>query len=78
MTTPSGGWGNPVVGGVALRQVAIESPNFVHGVSGWDINQDGSAEFQDIILPTGVGGSVVTFGPTPPSNPKVGDLWIQI
>lgn len=40
--------GNPIVGGVALRRPAIESPNFVTGVSGWAINQDGSAEFNNL------------------------------
>src|SRR5579859_505994 len=42
-------FGNPPVGGTTLLIPAIESPNFVHGVSGWKISQDGSAEFQNMI-----------------------------
>ena len=37
--------GNPVVGGTVLERAAIRSPDFVTGVSGWTINQDGSVEF---------------------------------
>jgi hypothetical protein len=40
--------GNPIVGGTDLRIPAIESPNYVPGVSGWVINQDGSAEFSNL------------------------------
>jgi hypothetical protein len=38
---------NPVVGGTVLRRQAIRSPNFITGVSGWTINQDGSVEFNN-------------------------------
>lgn len=41
------GWGDPVVGGVALRRAAIQSPNYVAGSTGWTINQDGSVEFNN-------------------------------
>ena len=41
---------NPVVGGTVLRRQAIESPNYVPGVSGWTIKQDGSAEFNNLTL----------------------------
>lgn len=41
---------NPVVGGNVLRRQAIESPNYVPGVSGWTIKQDGSAEFNNLTL----------------------------
>jgi hypothetical protein len=34
-----------IVGGTVLRIPAIQSPDFVPGVSGWIIRQDGSAEF---------------------------------
>jgi hypothetical protein len=34
-----------IVGGTVLRIPAIQSPNYVPGVSGWIIRQDGSAEF---------------------------------
>lgn len=51
--------GDPVVGGVALRRAAIQSPNYVHGVSGWAINQDGSAEFNSVEL---IGGPFIIVG----------------
>jgi hypothetical protein len=47
---------DPIVGGTALRIPAIQSPNFVTGVSGWIIRQNGSAEFHNILL---TGGSLV-------------------
>lgn len=40
-------FGNPIVAGVALIREAIQSPNYVAGVSGWSINRDGTAEFAD-------------------------------
>lgn len=50
-------FGNPIIGGGGdLVRKAIKSPNYVPGVSGWAINQDGSAEFQNVIIPGG--GSV--------------------
>ena len=64
----AGGQGNLIV-------TAVKSPNFVHGVSGWQIAKDGSAEFQDVILPAGTGGTVVTFSATAPGSPSVGDVW---
>ena len=39
---------NPIVAGLTLIRQAIRSPNFVTGVSGWSINKDGSAEFNDV------------------------------
>lgn len=38
---------NPIVGGVILRIPAIQSPNYVPGVSGWAIFQNGSVEFNN-------------------------------
>lgn len=40
--------GDPVVGGTVLRRPAVQSPNFVTGISGWTINADGSAEFNNL------------------------------
>ena len=40
--------GNPVVGSTILRRPAIQSPNYVAGTSGWTINADGSAEFNNL------------------------------
>jgi len=40
---------NSILGGAAaLTRPAIKSPNFVHNVSGWSINKDGSAEFNNL------------------------------
>lgn len=58
-----------------LALASIRSPDFVHGATGWSINKDGSAEFHDIIIPAGSGGTVVTFGATAPGSPNVGDVW---
>lgn len=44
------GFANAVVGGITLVRAAIRSPNYVTGVSGWTINRDGSAEFQDMLI----------------------------
>lgn len=41
---------DPVVGGTTLRIPDIHSPNFVHLVSGWTINIDGSAEFNNLFF----------------------------
>lgn len=49
--------GNPVVGGTVLRRAAIESPNFETGVQGWNIGQNGSAEFNAIVIR---GGAVIS------------------
>lgn len=71
----AGGFSNPIVGGDgALVIPSIHSPNFVHGVSGWSINKNGSAEFQDVILP-GTVGTTVTFAAVAPVSPAVGDVW---
>lgn len=42
---------NPITGGQgALVRPAIKSPGFVTGVSGWTINRDGSAEFNNLTI----------------------------
>lgn len=38
---------NPIIGGTKLIRQAINSPDFQAGVSGWSINKDGTAEFND-------------------------------
>jgi len=42
--------GNPLVGGINLRIPAIQSPNYVAGVSGWSVRIDGSAEFNNLTI----------------------------
>jgi hypothetical protein len=44
------GFRDPLVGGTRLIRTAIQSPNFVTGVSGWIVRRDGSAEFLDVII----------------------------
>jgi len=44
------GFSNSVVGGITLVRPAIRSPNFVTGSTGWTINQDGSAEFNNAVI----------------------------
>lgn len=42
---------NPILGGAgALVRQSIHSPDYVAGVSGWTINKDGFAEFNDVTL----------------------------
>ena len=44
-----GGFNNPIIGGGGtLVYPAIKSPDFVDSVSGWEINKDGSAEFNNL------------------------------
>jgi len=42
--------GNPIVGGTVLRIPAIQSPNYVAGVSGWQVKISGDAEFNSITV----------------------------
>jgi hypothetical protein len=60
---------NPVVGGTVLRRQAIQSPNFLTGVSGWAINQDGSAEFNNVVIRNGqvVSGTALYYSSSPPA-----------
>lgn len=42
---------NPVVGSSGtLIRLAIHSPDYVAGISGWSINKDGTAEFNDVTV----------------------------
>lgn len=41
---------NPIVGGTTLIRPSIHSPDYVAGVSGWTINKDGTAEFNDVTV----------------------------
>lgn len=45
------GFENNVINAInALIRAAIHSPNYVAGVSGWSINKDGSAEFNNLTI----------------------------
>ncbi|NUR38806.1 MAG: hypothetical protein HOV73_01800 [Streptomyces sp.] len=39
-----------LAGGIFLIRPALRSPDYVAGVSGWTINVDGSAEFNDVVI----------------------------
>lgn len=39
-----------LAGGTVLIRPALQSPDFVTGVSGWSINVDGSAEFNNVVI----------------------------
>ena len=45
------GFSNPLVGGGgSLVYPSIHSPDYKPGISGWSINRDGSAEFDDLVI----------------------------
>jgi hypothetical protein len=54
---------NPVIAGLTLIRTAIQSPDFVAGVSGWSINKDGTAEFNNATIRGELiaGGGAVTL-----------------
>lgn len=56
-----------ILAGVNLVRAAIRSPNYVAGADGWTINQDGSAEFNNITIRGGttVGGTSLYYAGTP-------------
>lgn len=74
MTTP----GKPAFGYTTLRLPALRSPNYVAGSTGWTVNQDGSAEFNNVtvrgtilaghFIGTGEGEEIVVYSGTPAAN----------
>ena len=56
-----------VVGGTTLIRPAIQSPDYVAGESGWTINADGTAEFNDITIRGGetIGSDFLIYSGTP-------------
>ena len=59
-----------------MRLAFLRSPNFVHDVSGWSINQDGSAEFNNVqVRGNLVGAEMFLYNGTPAFlNPPI--FWI--
>lgn len=55
---------NSVVGGTTLVRPAIKSPNYVAGSTGWSINADGSAEFNNITIRGAGVGTPIVVGPS--------------
>ena len=70
------GFENPVVGGTALRIPAIQSPDFQPGVAGWIVRNDGTAEFNGVVIrgATTTQGVVLMYNGTP----AVGNLVVSI
>jgi len=56
---------NPVVGGEngELVRRSIQSPDYVPGVSGWSINRDGSAEFNNVTIRLDLTTGSIVVGP---------------
>ncbi len=44
------GFGNALVAGFTLVRQAIQSANYVAGISGWMVGRDGNAEFNDVTM----------------------------
>jgi len=65
--------GNPTVGGTVLRIPALQSPNYVAGMTGWAIFQNGDAEFNEgTFRGYIIGGSLFIYSGTPAfGNPPV-------
>lgn len=61
----------------SLSIPSIFSPNYVPGVSGWAINQNGTAQFNSIVIPPGSGGATIFTQSTTPTAHNVNDLWID-
>lgn len=61
------GFRNSILGGVNLVRAAIQSPNFLTKQTGWRVAQDGSAEFNNVVIRGGesVGGVALYYGGTP-------------
>lgn len=68
--------GNPAFGGTVLRIPAEQSPNYVAGVSGWFIGQNGFAEFNDLTVRGGVssGGTDLYYDGAPAAGNLVGSV----
>lgn len=66
---------NSIVGGMSkLIRAAIQSPNYVTGVSGWSINKDGTAEFNGITVRGTILLPVLGVG-TPPAVTTGAIIW---
>jgi hypothetical protein len=65
MSTPfsvGDGFPDTIVGGTALIIPAINSPNFLTGVTGWSINANGTAEFNNGIFRGNLTANSITAG----------------
>lgn len=55
------GFNDPIVGGSTLIRPSIQSPNYAAGSSGWTVNEDGSAEFNNLTSRGQFVGASATF-----------------
>lgn len=58
--------------GVVLVRPALQSPDYVTGVSGWAVKIDGSAEFSDVVLRGDGVGDTIIIGPATGSQVTIG------
>lgn len=75
---------NPIVAGTTLVRPAVQSPNYAHGSAGWTVNQDGSAEFNNVtvrgtivagqFIGTGEGQEIVIYAGVPAANNVVASV----
>jgi hypothetical protein len=67
---------NEIVAGNTLIREAIQSENYQPGSQGWSINQDGSAEFNDVTIRGGtvVSGTALYYN----GSPALGNLILSI
>lgn len=70
---------NPIVGGTTLIRPAIHSPDYDPGVSGWTINKDGSAEFNNVVIRGGtvVSGIALYYDGTPTAGNLVASISVD-
>jgi hypothetical protein len=72
------GYANSILGGMSnLIRAAIRSPNYAPGVTGWTVNKDGSAEFNNLVVRNGqiISGSALYYSsPTPAANTLVASI----
>jgi hypothetical protein len=61
------GFKNPPIGGTTLVRKSIKSNPFVTGTTGWSVNKDGSAEFNNLVIRNGqiVSGTALYYNGTP-------------
>lgn len=67
---------NSILAGTTLVRDAIRSPNYVAGTSGWSVNKNGSAEFNDVVV-RGIVDAVAATGAEVKIDPSLAiiQLW---
>lgn len=67
---------NPITAGVTLIRDAIQSQNFLTGISGWRIKSDGSAEFNNVVIRGGtvISGLALYYNGTPAAGNLIASI----